>query len=123
MVFVLQAFFAENKEKLILGALQALTQKEAEKVADVSNFELEASFHTLRRLLASKSGFAAFTNLPGYLSVFELNSEKFPYFIKLLFFFGSSSYICSVFVSRSERKWWLHCTVKISRLLMQQSIC
>lgn len=60
-----QSLFAENKEKLILGALQALTQKETEKIADISNFELEACFNSLRRLLASKTGFAAFTNLPG----------------------------------------------------------
>lgn len=61
-----QSLFAENKEKLILGALQALTQKEMEKISELSNFEIEASFHTLRRLLASKVGFAAFTNLTGY---------------------------------------------------------
>lgn len=62
---MLQSLFAENKEKLIVGALQALTQKDTEKIAEVSNYELEASFHTLRRLLASKVGFGAFTNLPG----------------------------------------------------------
>lgn len=61
-----QSLFAENKEKLIMGALQALTQKETEKVVELTNLELEASFHTLRRLLASKVGFAAFTNLPGF---------------------------------------------------------
>lgn len=60
-----QSIFAENKEKLIVGALQALTQKDTEKIAEVSNYELEASFHTLRRLLASKVGFGAFTNLQG----------------------------------------------------------
>lgn len=63
---MLQSLFAENKDKLILGALQALTQKEADNtVPQLNNLELEASFHTLRRLLASKVGFAAFTNLPG----------------------------------------------------------
>lgn len=62
----LQSLFAENKDKLILGALQALTQKETDNtVPQLNNLELEASFHTLRRLLASKVGFAAFTNLPG----------------------------------------------------------
>lgn len=62
-----QSLFAENKDKLILGALQALTQKETDNtVPQLNNLELEASFHTLRRLLASKVGFAAFTNLPGY---------------------------------------------------------
>lgn len=64
--FCIQSLFAENKDKLILGALQALTQKEADNsVPQLNNLELEASFHTLRRLLASKVGFAAFTNLPG----------------------------------------------------------
>lgn len=66
MVFLfLQSIFAENKEKLILGALQALIKNEADKTVEQSNIELEASFHTLRRLLASKTGFGAFTNLPG----------------------------------------------------------
>lgn len=64
---IIKSLFAENKEKLICGALQALTQKETEKISELSNFEIEASFHTLRRLLASKVGFAAFTNLPGYV--------------------------------------------------------
>lgn len=63
----LQSLFAENKEKLIMSALQALTQKETDTSIQLNNFELEASFHTLRRLLASKVGFAAFTNLPGYI--------------------------------------------------------
>lgn len=63
-ISVFQSLFAENKEKLILSALQALTQKE-DKVSDLTNLELEASYHTLRRLLASKVGFAAFTNLQG----------------------------------------------------------
>lgn len=35
-------------------------------MSQLNNLELEASFHTLRRLLASKVGFAAFTNLPGF---------------------------------------------------------
>lgn len=61
----LQSIFAENKEKLILGALQALIKNESDKTVEQSNIELEASFHTLRRLLASKVGFSAFTNLPG----------------------------------------------------------
>lgn len=56
-----------------MGALQALTQKEAEAVAPLNNVELEASFHALRRLLASKVGFAAFTNLPG-----QATSNNYP---------------------------------------------
>lgn len=61
-----QSLFAENKEKLILGALQALAQKEIDNpTAQLSNLELEATFHALSRLLASKVGYAAFTNLAG----------------------------------------------------------
>lgn len=63
---LLQSLFAENKERLILGALQALSQKEADPTYQLNNLELEATFHALRRLLASKVGFAAFTNLPGF---------------------------------------------------------
>lgn len=48
-----------------MGALQALTQKDTEKAVELTNLELEAIFHALRRLLASKVGFAAFTNLQG----------------------------------------------------------
>ncbi|XP_066599154.1 dnaJ homolog subfamily C member 13 isoform X2 [Prorops nasuta] len=53
--------FAENKEKLILGALQALVSKDME-----TSCEIEAQFHALRRLLANKVGFTAFTVLPGF---------------------------------------------------------
>jgi DnaJ family protein C protein 13 len=55
--------FAENKEKLINGALMALITK------DISNEDvqgLEQQFHALRRLVASKAGFAGFTSLPGF---------------------------------------------------------
>lgn len=58
--------FSENKERLITGALQALSQKDVDPAAQLSNLELEATFHVLRRLLASKVGFAAFTNLQGF---------------------------------------------------------
>ena len=37
-----------------------------DELSTLTNLELEAAFHTLRRLLASKTGFAAFTNLPGF---------------------------------------------------------
>ncbi|XP_041984743.1 dnaJ homolog subfamily C member 13 isoform X2 [Aricia agestis] len=56
--------FAENKEKLITGALTALMSS-APAGANLSLSELEAQFHALRRLCASKVGFAAFTTLPG----------------------------------------------------------
>lgn len=62
-----QTLFAENKERLISTALQALSAKETDPNApQLTNHELEASFHVLRRLLASKVGFAAFTNLNGF---------------------------------------------------------
>ncbi|XP_037954363.1 dnaJ homolog subfamily C member 13 isoform X2 [Teleopsis dalmanni] len=64
------SLFAENKEKLILSALQALAQKELDNpTAQLSNLELEAIFHALTRLLASKVGYAAFTNLPGFREI------------------------------------------------------
>uniref|UniRef100_A0A182WKY9 J domain-containing protein n=1 Tax=Anopheles minimus TaxID=112268 RepID=A0A182WKY9_9DIPT len=59
------SIFAESKERLITGALQALIGSKEDN-AQLNNVELEASFHVLRRLLASKVGFAAFTNLPGF---------------------------------------------------------
>ncbi|XP_046608377.1 dnaJ homolog subfamily C member 13 isoform X1 [Neodiprion virginianus] len=57
----LQGLFTENKDKVILGALNALVSKELE-----TNSEVEAQFHALRRLVASKVGFTAFTTLPGF---------------------------------------------------------
>jgi DnaJ family protein C protein 13 len=59
-----QGLFAENKEKLITAALQALVQKEGDQSA-ISLADLEAQFQALRRLVASKVGFAAFTTLSG----------------------------------------------------------
>lgn len=78
-----QGLFAESKDRLILNALQALTHQitpdttppgasgstaaaGGSQLNQHSDAELEATFHTLRRLLASKCGFAAFTNLPGF---------------------------------------------------------
>lgn len=71
MLFIFfQSLFAENKEKLILSALQALAQKEVDNpTAQLTNLELEAIFHGLTRLLASKTGYAAFTNLPGFREI------------------------------------------------------
>lgn len=57
--------FAENKEKLILGALQALVQKEGDQNT-ITLQDLEGQFHALRRLVASKYGFAAFTQMTGF---------------------------------------------------------
>ncbi|XP_053672781.1 dnaJ homolog subfamily C member 13 [Anopheles nili] len=59
------SLFAESKERLITGALQSLIGNKEDN-AQLTNVEQEASFHVLRRLLASKVGYAAFTNLPGF---------------------------------------------------------
>lgn len=58
-----EGLFAENKEKLINVALQALLQKEGDQTS-LPNWQLEAQFHALRRLVASKAGFEAFTSMP-----------------------------------------------------------
>ena len=60
---LMQGLFAENKERLINGALQALLLKEGDQTV-LPNEELEAQFHALRRLVASKAGYEAFTSLP-----------------------------------------------------------
>lgn len=61
---MLQGIFSENKEKMIIGALQTLVQKEGDQKS-ISSVDLEAQFQALRRLIASKVGYAAFTHLPG----------------------------------------------------------
>ena len=58
----LQGLFSENKEKLINNAILALLSQEAELPA--LNSELESHFQAIRRLVASKAGFQAFTQLP-----------------------------------------------------------
>ncbi|KAI0215551.1 DnaJ-like subfamily C member 13 [Lamellibrachia satsuma] len=55
--------FATNKEKLICGTLGALLDREGDQSV-INALELEAQLHALRRLVASKAGFAAFTKLP-----------------------------------------------------------
>lgn len=60
--FSLQGLFSENKEKLINNAILALLSQEAEQPA--LNAELESHFQAIRRLVASKAGFQAFTQLP-----------------------------------------------------------
>lgn len=57
--------FAENKEKLIVQGLNALLANEYD-VSSVALDELESFFHALRRLVASKAGFEAFTTLPKF---------------------------------------------------------
>ena len=63
VVVVFQGLFAENKEKLINASVTALLSLEGQQ--DIPSEELEAHFHALRRLFASKAGFHGFTNLPG----------------------------------------------------------
>ncbi|XP_071508513.1 dnaJ homolog subfamily C member 13-like [Diadema antillarum] len=55
-------FFAENKEKLINGALLALLAHEGDPMTMKAEV-LESHFQALRRLVASKAGFGAFTTL------------------------------------------------------------
>ncbi|GAA6092930.1 dnaJ homolog subfamily C member 13 isoform X2 [Tachysurus ichikawai] len=56
--------FSENKEKLINNAILALLSQDTELTG--SNAELEAQFQAIRRLVASKAGFQAFTQLPKF---------------------------------------------------------
>lgn len=57
------SLFAENKEKLINAALSALLDKEGDQNTICAE-DLEGQFHALRRLVASKAGYQAFTQLP-----------------------------------------------------------
>ncbi|GFN83676.1 Dnaj homolog subfamily c member 13-like, partial [Plakobranchus ocellatus] len=58
-----EGLFAQNKEKLINLALQSLIEREGDQER-VSNECLEAQFHALRRLVASKAGYQGFTEIP-----------------------------------------------------------
>lgn len=62
----LQHLFAENKEKLIQTALVSILNRDVSEVDKLPIEELEQQFHALRRLVASKAGFAGFTSLPGF---------------------------------------------------------
>lgn len=55
-----EGLFAENKEKLINLALSSLRDYEDD---NLSVYEIEQEFNTLRRLVASKAGYHSFTNL------------------------------------------------------------
>lgn len=55
--------FAQNKEKLINLTLASLIEQEGDQ-SSVANMAMEGQFHALRRLVASKAGFQAFTDLP-----------------------------------------------------------
>ncbi|KAM3822189.1 dnaJ homolog subfamily C member 13 isoform 2-T4 [Vipera latastei] len=56
--------FSENKEKLINNAITALLSQEGDINASIA--ELESQFQAVRRLVASKAGFLAFTQLPKF---------------------------------------------------------
>nr|CAB3238835.1 dnaJ homolog subfamily C member 13 [Phallusia mammillata] len=58
-------FFTENKEKMIISSLGSVLDKDGNS-QDSSDEDIEAQFHLLRRLVASKVGFAAFTALPRF---------------------------------------------------------
>lgn len=62
-----EGLFTENKEKLIHQALSSLLAKEGDQES-VSAAELEEQFHSLRRLVASKAGYEAFTSIPTFRS-------------------------------------------------------
>lgn len=57
--------FAENKEKLIVQGLTSLLANDYD-VLTIPTEDLESFFHALRRLVASKAGFEAFTTLPKF---------------------------------------------------------
>ncbi|XP_069068012.1 dnaJ homolog subfamily C member 13 isoform X2 [Pleurodeles waltl] len=56
--------FSENKERLINNAITSLLSQEGDPAT--SNAELESQFQAVRRLVASKAGFLAFTQLPKF---------------------------------------------------------
>lgn len=60
---VLQRFFTENKAKTIVACLESVLM---ENFGDEIN-KCEAQLQCLRRLFASKSGFQAFTAVPGWV--------------------------------------------------------
>ncbi|KAK6027855.1 DnaJ domain protein [Ostertagia ostertagi] len=60
-----EGFFTENKGKVIVGALEAVLGECYEKDDPNYVYKCEAQLQCLRRLFASKSGFQAFTEVPG----------------------------------------------------------
>uniref|UniRef100_A0A3Q3W297 J domain-containing protein n=1 Tax=Mola mola TaxID=94237 RepID=A0A3Q3W297_MOLML len=66
--------FSENKEKLINNAILALLSQESELPA--LNAELESHFQAIRRLVASKAGFQAFTQLPKFREKLGVKTVK-----------------------------------------------
>ncbi|XP_048827820.1 dnaJ homolog subfamily C member 13 isoform X4 [Brienomyrus brachyistius] len=66
--------FSENKEKLINNAILALLSQDTE--LPVTNAELESHFQAIRRLVASKAGFQAFTQLPKFREKLGVKTVK-----------------------------------------------
>ncbi|XP_041101155.1 dnaJ homolog subfamily C member 13-like [Polyodon spathula] len=66
--------FSENKEKLINNAATALLSQEGD--VTVHNTELESQFQAVRRLVASKAGFQAFTQLPKIFKLHKTCRER-----------------------------------------------
>ncbi|XP_050953803.1 dnaJ homolog subfamily C member 13 isoform X2 [Labeo rohita] len=66
--------FSENKEKLINNAILALLSQDVELPGP--NSELEAQFQAIRRLVASKAGFQAFTQLPKFREKLGVKTVK-----------------------------------------------
>uniref|UniRef100_A0A0K0D2Y9 GYF_2 domain-containing protein n=1 Tax=Angiostrongylus cantonensis TaxID=6313 RepID=A0A0K0D2Y9_ANGCA len=60
-----EGFFVENKGKVIVSALEAVLGECYEKDDPNYVYKCEAQLQCLRRLFASKSGFQAFTEIPG----------------------------------------------------------
>jgi DnaJ family protein C protein 13 len=70
-----KTLFAENKEKMINATLAALLEREGDQT-NIPADELEAQFQALRRLVASKAGFSAFTALPQYGHLFGFSIKN-----------------------------------------------
>lgn len=61
-----QGLFKDNKERPILEVLQAIVRcKDSLDFDTFSDEEIEALYQCIRRLVASKVGFQAFTQLQG----------------------------------------------------------
>ena len=50
----------------VISTLQAILARDVAELETLPVQELEQQFHALRRLVASKAGFSAFTQLPGF---------------------------------------------------------
>ena len=60
-----EGLFSESKSKLIQAAVSAFVSRDGEQ-EQIGNEKLEQQFHALRRLAASKAGFATFTSMPSF---------------------------------------------------------